>query len=158
MIWPYLVSNFSRSDWRSERCFSASLMRHISTKASNTVLLPNQLGFAANAAISFPIYFWGPHVLSRKLDPRLSRALPVVQCDVDRKGNGAVVVSAVYTLLLPVLGYAISTVGFVVCVVLLLSIRSWRLIVFLPILLSLRLYVLLDVLAGLPLPSGSVFR
>jgi len=64
--------------------------------------------------------------------------------------------AAAYTLLLPVLGYAVATSCFVLCVMLLLGLRTWRAVVSLPILLSLALYVVLDILAGLPLPSGRI--
>jgi hypothetical protein len=66
--------------------------------------------------------------------------------------------AAAYTSLLPILGYAIATVGFVAGTMFLLGARTWRLTILLPVLLSLTLYFLLDRLAGLPLPSGTMFQ
>ena len=88
---------------------------------------------------------------NQRLDDRVSINNPALIAAV-------LVAAAAYTFLLPILGYAVATVGFVAGAMLLLGARTWRLTVVLPVLLSLTLYFLLDVLAGLPLPPGTMFR
>ena len=88
---------------------------------------------------------------NQRLDDRVSINNPVLIAAV-------LVAVAMYTFFLPMLGYAVATVGFVAGTMLLLGARTWQLTVVLPVLLSLTLYFLLDVLAGLPLPAGTIFH